>query len=160
MANIRGVPLALNLEHVPRSLSGVGLALLAGSLTSVLSGVAAVGWLGRGRIAAFSTVPKAVTMPIALSLSREIGGLPSLTAVLAIAGGIIATIVGRSMLRWLQADDWRAHGLAAGVARGGIAASQIAPLNDLAAAFAVLGIGLNGLPIAAVVPVLAMLWPG
>jgi len=37
-----GVPLALNLGHVRRSFHGVGLALLAGSLTSALSGVAVV----------------------------------------------------------------------------------------------------------------------
>lgn len=36
------VPLALNLSHVRRSLSGVGVALLAGSLTTALSGVVVV----------------------------------------------------------------------------------------------------------------------
>jgi putative effector of murein hydrolase len=153
------VPLALNLNHVRRSFPGVGLALLAGSLTSALSGVAVVAWLGGGRAIAFSMAPKAVTTPIALSLSQEIGGVPALTAALAIAGGIIAAIIGRTMLRWLRVDDWRAHGLAAGVAGSGIAASQVAPLSGLAAAFAALGIGLNGLLTAAIVPLLAMLWP-
>jgi putative effector of murein hydrolase len=154
------VPLALNLNHVRRSFPGVGLALLAGSLTSALSGVAVVSWLGGDRAVAFSMAPKAVTTPIALSLSQEIGGVPALTAALAIAGGIIAAIVGRAMLRWLRVDDWRAHGLAAGVAGSGVAAAQVAPLSGLAAAFAALGIGLNGLLTAAVVPLLALLWPG
>lgn len=153
------VPLALNLNHVRRSFPAVGLALLAGSLTSALSGVAVVAWLGGGRAAAFSMAPKAVTTPIALSLSQEIGGVPPLTAALTIAGGIIAAITGRTLLRWLRVDDWRAHGLAAGVAGSGIAASQVAPLNNLAATFAALGIGLNGLLTAAIVPLLAMLWP-
>jgi putative effector of murein hydrolase len=154
------VPLALNLNHVRRSLPGVGLALLAGSLTSALSGVAVVAWLGGGRAVALSMAPKAVTTPIALSLSQEVGGLPALTAALAIAGGIIAAIVGQTMLRWLRVDDWRAHGLAAGVAGSGVAAAQVAPLSGLAAAFAALGIGLNGLLTAAVVPLVALLWPG
>ena len=154
------VPLALNLNHVRRSFPEVGLALLAGSLTSALSGVAVVGWLGGGRVVALSMAPKAVTTPIALSLSAEIGGVPALTAALAIAGGIIAAIVGQTMLRWLRVDDWRAHGLAAGVAGSGVAAAQVAPLSGLAAAFAALGIGLNGLLTAALVPLVAMLWPG
>jgi len=42
------VPLALNLNHVRRSFPEVGLAILAGSLTSALSGVAVVAWLGGG----------------------------------------------------------------------------------------------------------------
>jgi putative effector of murein hydrolase len=154
------VPLALNLNHVRRSFPEVGLALLAGSLTSALSGVAVVAWLGGGRVVALSMAPKAVTTPIALSLSQEIGGVPALTAALAIAGGIIAAIVGQTVLRWLRVDDWRAHGLAAGVAGSGVAAAQVAPMSGLAAAFAALGIGLNGLLTAALVPLVAMLWPG
>jgi putative effector of murein hydrolase len=154
------VPLALNLNHVRRSFPGVGLALLAGSLTSALSGVAVVYWLGGERSVVFSMAPKAVTTPIALSLSREIGGVPALTAALAIAGGIIAAIVGQTMLRWLRVDDWRAHGLAAGVAGSGVAAAEVASLSGLAAAFAALGIGLNGLLTAVVVPLVALLWPG
>jgi putative effector of murein hydrolase len=154
------VPLAQNLNHVRRSFPEVGLALLAGSLTSALSGVAVVAWLGGGRVVALSMAPKAVTTPIALSLSQEIGGVPALTAALAIAGGIIAAIVGQTVLRWLRVDDWRAHGLAAGVAGSGVAAAQVAPLSGLAAAFAALGLGLNGLLTATLVPLVAMLWPG
>jgi putative effector of murein hydrolase len=154
------VPLALNLNHVRRSFPGVGLALLAGSLTSALSGVAVVAWLGGGRAVALSMAPKAVTTPIALSLSQEIGGVPALTAALAIAGGIIAAIVGKTLLHWLRVDDWRAHGLAAGVAGSGVAAAQVAPLSGLAAAFAALGIGLNGLLTAVIMPLVALLWPG
>jgi putative effector of murein hydrolase len=153
------VPLTLNLNHVRRSFPGVSLALLAGSLISALSGVAVVAWLGGGGDIAFSMAPKAATTPIALSLSQEIGGVPVLTATLAIAGGIIAAMVGQTLLRWLRVDDWRAHGLAAGVAGSGVAAAQVAPLSGLAAAFAALGIGLNGLLTAVIVPLVALLWP-
>jgi putative effector of murein hydrolase len=154
------VPLALNLNHVRRSFPGVGLALLAGSVTSALSGAAVVAWLGGGRAIALSMAPKAVTTPIAVALAQEVGGMPALTAALAIAGGIIAAMVGQTMLRWMRVDDWRAHGLAAGVAGSGVAAAQVAPLSGLAAAFAALGIGLNGLLTAVVVPLVALLWPG
>jgi putative effector of murein hydrolase len=153
------VPLALNLGHVRRSFPGVGLALLAGSLTSTLSGVAVVWLLGGSREIAFSMAPKAVTTPIALAVAQEVGGVPALTAALAIAGGIVAAIVGQTMLRWLRVDDWRAHGFAAGVAGSGVAAAQVAPLNGMAAAFAALGIGLNGLLTAVIVPLVALLWP-
>ncbi|HEY1941020.1 MAG TPA: LrgB family protein [Roseiarcus sp.] len=153
------VPLARNLNHVRRSFHGVGLALIAGSLTSTLTGVFVVWALGGGRDIAFSMAPKAVTTPIAMGVAQQVGGLPALTAALAIGGGIIAAVIGQSVLRRLRVDDWRAHGLAAGVAGSGVAAAQVAPLNGLAAAFAALGIGLNGLLTALVVPLLAALWP-
>ncbi|CAB3798638.1 Inner membrane protein YohK [Paraburkholderia ultramafica] len=153
------VPLALNVEHIRRSLHGLGLALLAGSVTATVSGVAVVWLLDGGRDVALSMAPKAVTTPIAMAVSQEVGGIPALTAALAIAGGIVAAVVGQTVLRWLRIDDWRSHGLAAGVAGSGIAAAQVAPLNGLAAAFAAIGIGLNGLITALVVPLIAFLWP-
>jgi putative effector of murein hydrolase len=153
------VPLARNMSHVRRSFRGLSLALLAGSLTSTLSGVCAVWLLGGSRAVALSMAPKAVTTPIAMAIAQETGGLPALTAALAIAGGIIAAVVGETVLRCLRIDDWRAHGLAAGVAGSGVAAAQVAPRDSLAAAFAAVGIGLNGLLTAIIVPAIALLWP-
>jgi putative effector of murein hydrolase len=108
------VPLARNLHHVRRSLRGIGLALLAGSATSIISGAGLVWLLGGSRLVAFSMAPKAATTPIAMAVSQEIGGVPPLTAAFAIMGGILAAIVGQRLLKQFKIDDWRAHGLAAG----------------------------------------------
>jgi len=153
------VPLARNLKQVSRSFHGVGLALLAGSITSTLSGVCIVWLLGGSRAVAFSMAPKAVTTPIAMTIAQQAGGVPALTAALAIAGGIVAAMLGESILRQLRVDDWRAHGLAAGVAGSGVAAAQVAPRDSLAAAFAAVGIGLNGVLTAVIVPVVSLFWP-
>ena len=103
--------------------------------------------------------PKSVTTPISMALAQEVGGVPALTAALAFAGGIVAAAMGGTVRRWFRVDDWRSHGLAAGVADSGVAAAQVAPLNGLAAAFAAIGIRLNGLVTALVIPLLAVLWP-
>jgi putative effector of murein hydrolase len=153
------VPLAENFVHVRRNFASIGLALLAGSLTSVVSGVGIVWLLGGSRDVALSMAPKAVTTPIAMAVAQQIGGVPALTAALAILGGIVAAIVGQQMLARFQISDWRTHGLAAGVAGSGVAAAQVASRDELGAAFAALGIGLNGLLTALIVPLLASLWP-
>jgi len=152
------LPLAKNYDLIRKNLRNIGLALFAGSITSVVSGVAIVWLLGGSRIVALSMAPKAVTTPIAMAVSQQIGGVPALTAVLAILGRIVAAITGQQMLQRLQIKDWRAHGLAAGVAGSGVAAAQVAARDELGAAFAALGIGLNGLLTALLVPLLALLW--
>jgi putative effector of murein hydrolase len=152
------VPLARNLGHVRRSLGAVGLALLAGSTVSIISGIGLVWLLGGSRAVALSMAPKAVTTPIAIAVSQQIGGIPALTAALAIVGGIVAAILGRRMLERLRVDDWRAHGLAAGVAGSGVAAAQVASLDGLAAAFAALGIALNGVLTALIAPLVPLIW--
>jgi putative effector of murein hydrolase len=152
------VPLAKNLDYVRSNLRAIGLALLAGSITSITSGVAIVWLLGGSRVVALSMAPKAVTTPIAMAVSQQIGGVPALTAALAILGGIVAAIAGQQLLHGLHVRDWRAHGLAAGVSGSGVAAAQVALRDELGAAFAALGIGLNGLLTALLVPLLVLLW--
>jgi putative effector of murein hydrolase len=153
------VPLARNLHHVRRSFHGIGFALVAGSLTSIVSGIGLVWLFGGSRSVALSMAPKAVTTPIAIAVSQEIGGIPALTAGLAIVGGIVAAMVGQRLLSRMRIDDWRAHGLAGGVAGSGIAAAQVASRNGVAAAFAALGIALNGLVTALIAPLVPLLWP-
>ena len=80
------IPLARNARLVRENLHSIGLALLAGSLTSIVSGVAIVWALGGSRTVALSMAPKAVTTPIAVAVSQQIGGVPALTAALAILG--------------------------------------------------------------------------
>lgn len=152
------VPLARSARLVKENLLGVGLALLAGSVTSILSGIGLVWLFGGSRAVALSMAPKAATTPIAAAVSSQVGGIPALTAALAILGGIVAAVVGRKMLTALNIHEWRAHGLAAGIAGSGIAAAQVAARSELGAAFAAVGIGLNGVLIGLVVPVVAQLW--
>jgi len=153
------IPLAQFIGHVTRSLVSMCLALVAGSVVSVVTGIVLVRALGGDRLVALSMAPKAVTTPIAIAITQQVGGQPSLTAAFAVCGGIVAAVLGEPLLRRLGISDWRAHGLAAGLAGSGIAAAQVARRDPLAAAFAALGIGLNGLVTALLVPVIRMLVP-
>jgi len=150
-----GIPLAKNFVHIRQSLRGVVLGLVAGSLTSMVSGVLLVRWLGGSKELALSMLPKAVTTPIAMSVAGQIGGEPALTATLAIVGGIIAAVTFRGVFSIMRITQGHAIGLAAGTAGSGIAAAQAAEMGD--AAFAAIGIGLNGLLTALVAPLLAPL---
>ena len=151
-------PLARNIRHVRATLPGVSLALIAGSIASIVGGVALVWLLGGPRTVALSMAPKGVTTPIAMAVSGQIGGIPALTAAFAIIGGIVAAIIGRRLLMHLRINDDRAHGFAAGVAGSGVAAAQVASLGSLPAAFAALGIALNGVLTALLAPLVIHFW--
>jgi putative effector of murein hydrolase len=151
-------PLARNIRHVGSSLKSVGLALFAGSLASTVSGVALVRALSGSQAVALSMAPKAVTTPIAMAVSREIGGLPALTAALAIVGGIVAASIGGRVFALLRIEDHRTQGFASAVAGSGVAAAQAATLSGLAAAFAALGVALNGVVTALLTPLLMSIW--
>lgn len=153
-----GVPLAKNFSHIRQNLRGVVPGLLAGSITSMVSGVVLVRWLGGSRELAMSMLPKAATTPIAMSVAGQIGGQPALTATLAIVGGIIAAVTLRAVLGIFRITHKYAVGLAAGTAGSGIGAASVAEIGDGAVAFAAIGIGLNGLVTALLAPTLAAIF--
>jgi putative effector of murein hydrolase len=152
------IPLARNFGRVRENLKSASLALLIGSLTSIVSGIAIVRLFAGPREVALSMAAKAATTPIAIAVSQQVGGLPALTASLAILGGIVAAITGQRLLHIFRIRDWRAQGLAAGVAGSGIAAANISAQSEVAAAYAAVGVGMNGLLTALLVPIVAELW--
>jgi putative effector of murein hydrolase len=148
------VPLYLQLERVKRSALAIAASILLGSLTASISAVAIVWLLGGGRDSIVSIAPKSVTAPVAMGIAEQLGGLPSLTAVLVILTGIIGAMLGPPLMNRLGVKDWAARGLAMGTASHGIGTARALQVNAVAGAFAGLAMGLNALATAILVPAL------
>lgn len=148
------VPLYRNLERLKQAALPLGVALIVGSVTASLSAVA-VAWLfGATEQTLLSIAPKSVTTPVAMGVAEQLGGLPSLTAVLVILTGILGATFGTWTLNALRIKDWRARGFAVGIASHGIGTARAFQLNEVAGAFASLALGLNGLATAILVPLI------
>jgi predicted murein hydrolase (TIGR00659 family) len=151
------VPLYRQFHLVRRSALAVLTALAAGSLTAVGTAVLVAKLLGASDGTVMSLAPKSVTTPVAMGIAEKVGGLPSLTAVLVILTGIIGAVGGSFVLNALRIRDWRARGLAVGVASHGIGTARAFDLSHVAGAFASLAMGLNALATAVLLPVLLAL---
>ncbi len=92
------IPLYRQWERVKRSALAILTSILAGSLTASISAFLLVRLLGGGWQTAVSIAPKSVTAPVAMGISQQLGGLPSLTAVLVILTGILGAMLGPPML--------------------------------------------------------------
>ncbi|WP_435106024.1 LrgB family protein [Arhodomonas sp. AD133] len=151
------VPLYGQGERLRRLWLPIGIALLVGSVTAIVS-AAAVGYLvGLDPETLYSLLPKSVTTPIAMGIAEQIGGLPSLTAVLVILTGITGAVAGIPMLRLLGFRDPVAKGFAVGVAAHGLGTARAFQHSEAAGAFSGLAMGLNGALTALLVPVLVWL---
>ena len=148
------VPLYRQFHQVRRSALAIVVSLLAGSAASALSAVGIAWALGASERTMLSLAPKSVTSPIAMGVSEQVGGLPSLTAVFVILTGIIAASLGTWVLNLVRVKDWKARGFGMGVAAHGIGTARALQVNEVAGAFAGLGMGLNGLATAILLPVL------
>ena len=148
------IPLYRQIDRVRRSGIAILVSLLAGSLTAALSAIGIVWVLGGSHDSIISIAPKSVTAPVAMGITEQLGGLPSLTAVLVILTGILGAMLGPPLMTLLGIKDWAARGLALGVASHGIGTARALQVNDVAGAFAGLAMGLNALTTAAFLPAL------
>jgi len=154
------VPMYANLRQIRRSARALVPALLAGSVTAAGSAMLIAKLMGASQLVVLSLAPKSVTTPIAMGISEQIGGEPSLTAVFVLITGISAIVLLGPVMRVLRITSWPAQGLAAGTAGHGLATARVLLLSETAGAFGGLAIGLNGLATALIVPLLARLFVG
>lgn len=152
------VPMYANLGQIKRSARALLPALLLGSVTAAGSAMLIARLLGASPTVVLSLAPKSVTTPIAMGISEQIGGEPSLTAVFVLLTGIAAIVLYGPVMRLLRIENWAARGLAAGTAGHGLATARVLLLSETAGAFGGVAIGMNGLVTAAIVPLLARLF--
>lgn len=152
------LPLHDNLGRLRRAALPVLAALLAGSATAAISALAIGRALGlHGEVLA-SLAPKSATAPVAIGIAERVGGAPTLTAALVILTGITGAVVATPLLDAMRIRDWRARGLAVGVASHGIGTARAFQVNPTAGAFAGLGMALNAVATAFIAPLVLALF--
>lgn len=149
------IPLYLYAAQVKQMLLPLGIALVVGCITAIIVVVAIGNVLGLSELTLRSLAPKSATTPIAMPVAEQIGGIPSLTAVLVILTGIIGGVFGKEVLDLLRVHHDSARGFAMGLAAHGVGTARAFQMSEQAGAFAGLAMGLNGTATALFVPLLA-----
>jgi predicted murein hydrolase (TIGR00659 family) len=148
------IPLYRQVQQVRKSLLAITVAVICGSLTAALTAVGIAWLLGASEQTMLSLAPKSVTTPVAMGISEQLGGLPTLTAVAVILTGIIGAMTATGLLKMLGITNSQASGLAIGVASHGIGTARAFQINEVAGAFSGLAMGLNALATALLLPLL------
>ncbi|MCK9282833.1 MAG: LrgB family protein [Rhodocyclaceae bacterium] len=146
------IPLYAQMKRVRALLLPMAVALVAGCLAATFSAVWIGRWLGASPAVVMSLAPKSVTTPIAMGVAERLGGIPSLTAVLVIVTGILGAVCARPILDRLRVRSHAMRGFAIGLAAHGIGTARAFQESEETGAFAALGMGLNGLLTAALLP--------
>ncbi len=157
------VALAVPLHAYWRRLREMALPLVvglfAGSATAAFSAMGIAWLLGASPETIFSLGPKSVTTPIAMGVAEQIGGIPSLTAVFVIITGIVGAFGAPPFFRLLRIDHHPTQGFAIGLAAHGLGTARAFLVSEEMGAFSALGMGLNGVLTAVLLPVLFSLLP-
>lgn len=149
-----GVPLYLQLTEIRKQARAILISILTGSVVGILSAGLTAALMGASRESVASLVPKSVTTPIAMGITEKIGGIPSLTAALVIATGVLGAVTGPLVLKLFRIKSKTAFGLALGAASHGIGTARAVEEGAMEGASAGLAICLNGIATAVLTPIL------
>ena len=140
MGHLRGREIIILVATLVGGLVGIGSVIALGLLFNLDDALIA------------SLQPKSATIPIALPLSQQWGGIESVTAIVVFFSGLIGSIVGPWILEKCGITNPIARGLALGSAAHGIGTSRAIELGALEGAVSGLAIGLTGVTISLLIP--------
>lgn len=147
-----GVPLYLQLESIKKQLLPILISQLAGCLAGIVSVVFTAQLLGATQEVIVSLAAKSVTTPIAMEITKTIGGIPSLTAAVVVCVGLFGAVLGFKVLSLGRVRSPIAQGLSMGTASHAVGTSTAMERSRKYGAFASLGLTLNGIFTALLTP--------
>ena len=115
--------------------------------------------LGATREVVVSIAAKSVTTPIAMEVTKSLGGIPSLTAAVVICVGLLGAVIGYQVLRLFRVKSPMAQGLSMGTAAHSAGTAAAMDVSSKHGAFASLGLTLNGILTAILAPTI-LHWMG
>lgn len=140
------IPLYRQFDKLKQLWLPVSVAVIAGVTIGALSSISIASILGASAQTQLSLAPKSVTAPVAMGISEQIGGLPSLTAVLVVVTGILGAVLGTKLLDLMRITDDSIKGIAMGLTAHGIGTARAFQVSPEMGAFSGLAMALSALP--------------
>lgn len=136
--------------------------ILIGIFTGAVVGIVSVLFLckvfGFSEVLIKSLLPKSITTPIGIVISKQLGGLPPITVVAIILTGITGSIIGPWLYKTLKLEDKVAMGVAMGNASHAVGTAKALELGEIEGAMSGLTIGIAGIITVFLVPIIWSLY--
>lgn len=151
------IPLYRHVSLIRELAIPIAVTVVLGAAVGALS-VVGIAWLGGcDHEILLSLAPKSVTTPIAIGISRELGGIVELTNGAVLITAATGVTVAPWLFRLLRIGDARVQGVALGIAAHALGAARAFETNTVTGAFASLSLCLTGIVSAIAIP-LAVYW--
>ena len=132
--------------------------ILIGIFSGAISGFISIVFLskifGFTNVLIESLIPKSITTPIGIVLSKQLGGLPSITVVAIIITGIIGSISGPFMYKIFRIKDKVALGIAMGASSHALGTARAMEMGETEGAMSGLTMAISGVAIVLLYPLL------
>ncbi|MCY6370262.1 LrgB family protein [Clostridium ganghwense] len=142
---ILAVPLYKKIQLLKENSLPILVGIASGSCIGITSIVSLSYLLNLDKALNISLVPKSVTVPIGIEISKQLGGIPAVTAAAIILTGIIGAVIGPLICKCFRIKDNVAVGIAIGTASHAVGTTKALELGETEGAMSGLSIGIAGL---------------
>ncbi|MBU8789659.1 LrgB family protein [Bacilli bacterium] len=118
------VPIYKHFSTIKKYMVTILISITTGTLVAIFSTYLLSKLIHLNSDFLISILPRSITTPIAIEVSKEIGGLPTLTTVFVIITGVMGGVVGPAVLKWLSIKTPIAKGLALGMGAHGVGTNK------------------------------------
>lgn len=147
------LPLYEQLKVLKKNLPAIIAGVVCGTVVSLVSVLLLCRAFSLDSQLTVSLLPKSITTAMGIVLSRQNGGLESLTTAAIIVTGILGSLTGTTLCRLLKLRDPISQGVAFGTASHVIGTSRASELGRLQGAVGSLSLTVSGILTAIVFPI-------
>ncbi|OOR88079.1 murein hydrolase transporter LrgB [Moraxella caviae] len=148
------VPLYLQWQKIRTQWLPIIVSQVVGSVVGIVSGVWLVQLLGGQPQTAVAIAAKSVTMPIAVEVAEQLGGVVGMTAATVLIAGVVGQVIGIGVLYYARLRRPMAQGLAMGTASHALGTARVMQMGQRFVAYATVGMILNGVLTAFLAPLI------
>ena len=121
------------------------LGCLAGAITAMTSAYGLAKLFRLDRAMTMSMIPKSVTTPIAVEISRYGGGIVAITAAAVVITGILGAVCAPLMIKLFRIKEPVAQGVAIGACSHAIGTTKAIEMGEIQGAMSGISIGVSGI---------------
>jgi len=147
------LPLYKNLKLIRAYFLPIFITLFAGGIFTILSALGILWLLGASKITMLSMTTKSVTAPITLITAHDIGANAALAIGFVVITGLLGALFGTYVFKLLRIKHDAAKGFALGLISHAVGTARAFEISENAAAFSALAMGLVGMFIAVLLPI-------
>lgn len=151
---VLAVPLYKQLNALKSNFIPILFGIFVGSLTSFVLVLLCAKFFGMDDILKYSLLPKSITIPMGIELSREIGGVPAISIAAIVISGISGGVAAPIICKICKIKHPVAQGVAIGTASHAVGTAKAVEMGEVQGAMSSLAIGVTGVVTTILTPLL------
>lgn len=146
------VPLYQQSSRIKKLWLPLSITLVSGVALAGISAIVIAQAMDASLEAQLSLAPKSATAPVAMAISEQLNGVPSLTAALVVITGIFGAVFGTKIFSMIGVKDDAIRGVAMGLTAHGIGTARAFQVSREMGAFSGLAMAISAFATALIVP--------